>query len=679
MRIFSKLNELSAVGLSALGLRLDVLYERNTGYLRGFSRAMIMCRKNTKSNVFFGLSLVLVCFAGTSGAAAQPVPQLKPYRILLVVDKWDDTYATVVNRSQDAFQPVAALLKAWSIPFDIFRLDQQHLDSSYLFDRAGGVRYSAVLWLADAASYGDQDFSSVEQAATAGTGLIAVNSRVLHPALNKLLGVQFKEFYTSTDQFRMTGDHFLVRGVTENSMPSQNREYSVRLWMIPNKAQGLVVQGEHPVLTVNQLSEGVSGIWLGSPDLSQLCNSPFWRNLFLRALVGEMGYVVLPDVDYAHRVIMELDDWGTADKGFLSYWRYLEPNQETIRKDLIEPLKQRHAIASAMLDTGYVDRRSKRIVSPWSQNFIDSYGLHQDYASTQKGLQEAVTAGVLDIESHGWTHMEPDLESTPGPWWTADLAGEGSVDGWYSEFQDRRRDKDVPALAQMYHMKRSLIEIQQDFGVQPLELKPGGDAWTKSRFNNTAALAARVGFGLFHGDTSTYYLDHELVLDMAGVVVDADTGYDLLHMLHPEQWPYHPDGPVILGFHDRDIALGPNYMQQLFTALPTDYRTMGTNQYIGILHTQINSSRDENSLQLTFVLDDHYCAYFARHPSSWQLWISDPLRKHLSSGSVQLSVDNQPTKLSGMDFSGSTLRISLPPGTGTHTWRITVSADNTKP
>ena len=679
MRIFSKLNELSAIGLSALGLRVEVLYERNTGYLRGFSRAMIMRRKNTIANVFFGLSLVLVCFAGISGAAAQPVPQLKPYRVLLVVDKWDDPYATVVNRGQDAFQPVAALLKAWSIPFDIFRLDQQHLDSSYLFDRSGSVRYSTIVWIADAESYGDQDLTSAEQAANAGTGLIAVNSRVLDPVLCKLLGVQFKERYTSTDPFRLTGDHFLVRGSTANSMPSQNREYSVRLWMAPSKAQVLITQGEHPVLTVNQFAEGVSAIWLGSPDLSQLCDSPFWRNLFLRSLVWEMGYVVLPDVDYAHTVILELDDWGTADKGFLSYWRYLEPNEETIRKDLIEPLKQHHAIASAMVDTGYVDRRSKRIVSPWSQNFIDSYGLHQDYASTQKGLQEAVTAGVLEIESHGWTHMEPDLESAPGPWWTADLAGVGSVDGWYSEFQDRLRDRDVPAAAQLYHMKRSLIEIQQDFGVQPQELKPGGDAWTKSRVNNTAALAARAGFGLFHGDTSTYYLDRELALDMAGVVVDADTGYDLLSKLHPEQWPYHSDGPVILGFHDRDIALDPNYIEQLFTTLPADYGTMGTNQYIGILHTQISSSRDENSLQVTFALDSQYCAYFAGHPSSWQLWFSDPLQKQLSSGSVQLSVDNQPTKISSMDFSRSTLRISLPPGTGTHTWRITVSAENIKP
>lgn len=628
-----------------------------------------------------GLCSLLLCFTAISRAAPRSVSSSKPYRVLLVTETWNDPYGVVVNKSQDKFQPVAALLKAWSIPFDILRLDQQRLDASYLFDRSGHVRYGAVLWLADASSYTDQDLDSLEQAVNAGTGLLAINSRVLDPVLNKLLGLEFRQHYTSVELFHLTGNHYIVRGISagSNAMPAQDRDYSDRLWVTPTTTQVLIAQGQHPVLTVNEPATGTSAIWLGSTDLSQLCDSPFWRSLLLRSMVWELGYAILPNEDYAHRVILELDDWGTADKGFLSYWRYLEPNEEAIRQYLIEPLEHHHGVVSAMVDTGYVDRQSKRIVSPWTQRFTDLYGLHQDYASTRKGLQEAVAAGVLDIESHGWTHMEPDLESSPGAWWTADLAGEGSVDGWYSEFQDRRRDKDVPAVAQLYHMKRSLMEIQQDFGLQPLELKPGGDAWSKSRFNNTAALAARVGFGLFHGDTSTYYLDHELVLDMANVVLDADTGYDQLPALHPERWPYHPDGPVILGFHDRDISLDPDYMEQLFAALPAGYRTLAANQYVGILHTHIQSSADDKGLQIAFGLDGHYCAYFAERPSSWQLWLSDPLKKQLSSSKMQLSIDNQPVKISATDFSAETLTIHLPAGTGTHTWKLEAANGSTQP
>jgi hypothetical protein len=88
-------------------------------------------------------------------------------------------------------------------------------------------------------------------------------------------------------------------------------------------------------------------------------------------------------------------------------------------------------------------------------------------------------------------------------------------------------------------------------------------------------------WSLSRGDKATYYLDRELVLEMANVIPDFNTGYDILDILHPERWSSHQDGPVILGFHDRDIALDHHFMDRLFAALPTDYQTLGINQYVG--------------------------------------------------------------------------------------------------
>lgn len=629
-------------------------------------------------------ALLLLCVSvGTRSSravsiAAPPIPT-KPYRVLLVVEHWSDPYGLVVSSEVDKFQPVAALLKAWSIPFDILRLDQQHLDATYLFRRSGGIRYGAVVWLADPASYGDQDVASLEEATRAGTGLIVVDSRALDSALGKLLGLKFKDFYTSTDILQVTKEHFITRDVAagKDAPPAQSHDYSKHLWVQPNNAEVLIAQGQHPVLTVNQPGLGAA-MWLGSPDLSLLCESPFWKNLFFRSLVWSLGYAVLPNVDYDHSIIFELDDWGTADKGFLSYWRYLEPNEETIRQHLIEPLLRHHGIASAEVDTGYVDRRSKRVVSPWTQKFTDLYGLNQDYTSTRRGLRTAVEAGVLDIESHGWTHMEPDLESPPGPWWTADLAGEASMVGWYAEFADQRRGEETPAVTQIYHMERSLAELQEDFGQQALELKPGNNSWSTSQFNNTAGLAARVGFGLFHGDKATHYLDHEIVLDMANVIPDFNTGYDQLDALNPERWPDHPDGPVILGFHDRDIALDHNFMERLFTALPSNHRTLGANHYIGILHTQVNSSPDGDGFQLTFAQDGHYCAYFANHPSSWRLWLSDPFRQQLAASHPEVWIDGTRVSMKPADFSRETLTIDFLPGLG-HSWKLVPAKESKQP
>jgi hypothetical protein len=505
-------------------------------------------------------------------------------------------------------------------------------------------------------------------------GLIVAHSRFLDPKLDRLLGLTFKQSYGSTDSSRLVGNHYITRELAEKNTPSmQENDFSDRFWVGQTSAEVLVSQGQHPVITINRLGPDTSAIWLGSPTLKSLAESAFWRSAFFRSLVWNLGYVVIPNEDYGHRIIFELDDWGTADKGFLPYWHYVEPDQETIRKYLILPLQQHHASASAMVDTGYVERQTKRIESPWTKTFTDAFGLHQDFASTRQGLKDGVAEGVLDIESHGWSHMQPDLESAPGPWWTEDIEGEGSLDGWYVEFQDRRRGQEVPAASQLYHMARSITELREDFGILPLELKPGGDAWSRSQFNNTAGLAARKGFGLFHGDAMTYYLDQQLVLDMASVIPDVDT---LIGGIHPEQWPAHPDGPVILGFHDRDIALDHQFMDKLFAALPACYHTMGTNQFIGVLHTQVDSSSSAKGWQLTFTPDNHFSSYFANHSSSWHLWLSDSLRKQLSGSHVVLSIDHQNSRNPSSDLQHETLTIDLPPGLYAHTWQLAPAAQH---
>jgi len=92
------------------------------------------------------------------------------------------------------------------------------------------------------------------------------------------------------------------------------------------------------------------------------------------------------------------------------------------------------------VDTGYVDRKAHRIVSPWQQRVVDEIDgktIH-DFASTKRRLDAGLAAGVLSIESHGWTHMLPNLESPPGLFWDAPMNSVGSLD-WYNEFGDALR------------------------------------------------------------------------------------------------------------------------------------------------------------------------------------------------------------------------------------------------
>jgi hypothetical protein len=98
-----------------------------------------------RSGVLIRLGLALLCSTVVIPSRAQSIFSPRPYRVLLVVARWGDPSGIVVKSGEDEFQPVAALLKAWSVPFDIFQLDEQHLDASYLFDRSGPVRYGAVI------------------------------------------------------------------------------------------------------------------------------------------------------------------------------------------------------------------------------------------------------------------------------------------------------------------------------------------------------------------------------------------------------------------------------------------------------------------------------------------------------------------------------------------------------
>jgi hypothetical protein len=627
----------------------------------------------------------LACFflTGIATAAASPAARLsvRPYHALLIVDRWSDPTSVLVDHQKDYFQPVAALLKAWSVPFDVLRLDQQHLDSTYLFSRSGKVRYGVAIWLADAASYSNQNVASLEQAVHAGTSLVVAKSRFLDPALERLLGLKFKSAYTATDALRVTESHFITRELAAQRMDpfDVSWDFDTRSWVEPQAATVLIDQNRHPVLTINRPEPGSSAIWIGAPALMLFRDSAYWRQLFFRSLLYSFGYLISPNVDYTHRIEIEIDDWGTADKGFLSYWRYLEPSEDTLRQYLIAPLKMRHAVVAANVITGYVDRKQKRVLSPWSQRFTDLYGLQQDYASTQRGLKAAVSAGVVEIESHGWTHMQPDLESPPGPWWTADLAGEGSADGWYTEFEDLRRGAESPAIVQFFRMKRSLEYLQEDFGQRALELRPGGSGWSKSQFNNTGRVAAQAGFGLFHAEPDFYYyLDKDLVLDMIGIAPQVGTtSYDRLDELHPERWPAHPDGLAMLLFHDRDIALQPEFVERLFAALPPAYETLSVNEYIGILHTEIDSSA-AGAWQLTFGFDPRYCAYFETHPSSWHLWLSDSFGEKLKIlQDLQISVDGRTIqRTKAADFLRGTITIDLPAGLGTHAWKLEAASEN---
>ena len=320
-----------------------------------------------------------------------------------------------------------------------------------------------------------------------------------------LAGLRYAGEYKSTDALAFPRDHFIVRGVKgrEAELKAGVGSLLGGSQVMAENATVAGVRGSHPYLTVREVPSGGRIAWLGVARSSSQLRNQLVRDLLKRCLVWAQGYALYAEYDKS--VLLFLDDMGASDKTILSYWHYRTLSEQEIRTGLIEPLKRHNSVLDINVVTGYVDRKTRRILNPWVQRVVDGIDgktIH-DFASTKRGLDAGVAEKVFEIQSHGWTHMLPDLDSPPGPWWDAPMDGVGSLD-WYNEFADMLRDREIPAAVQKEHLRRSLAHIREDFGVTPLVLRPGGGAFSSSFANDTSRIAAGMGFGLFTWGWAVY-------------------------------------------------------------------------------------------------------------------------------------------------------------------------------
>lgn len=593
-------------------------------------------------------ALLLLCLSAplhpqTRGAAGlAPLP----YRFLLVIsDQWKDPASYVIEEGGE-FQTIVALLKSWGLPFDIVRLDQQRLDKYHLLDRDGTPRYGTIIWDAGPHGLEGKGLELVpELVKQHGIGLVVFADAVAAAGISELAGVRYVSDFISPDSLAAVREHFITRelnGREKSFLPAD--KYWPGNKAVAEGAATLIRRGPHPFLTVREFSGGGRVVWMGAHRGNAQIQVQVVRDLLKRALVWAQGYALY--AEYPKSVILLMDDMGTSDKTFLSYWSYRTPMEEEIREGLIESLKRRQAVLVQNVNTGWVDRKSQRVLNPWKQDrVVDALvpGRVHDFASTKRGLDAGLREGVFEIQSQGWTHMLPDLDSPPGPWWTAPMDGVGSL-GWWTEFGDPVRKKEIPAITQLFHMQRSIDYIREDFGVVPLLLVRGGGGFSRSYANHSARIAAQAGFGLSElgGDE---YLGPDLVIRMAPVIQRGS--WDFRKRLSADEIPWTVDGPYWLLFHDRDLAMDVRSIERLLNDLGPGVRYMSANEYCGYLHARIERDLAAPAgLSLAINYDDHYCRYFAAHKSAWTLHLSDQARRALKTSIPERQ------------------RVEIPPGLG---------------
>ncbi len=547
--------------------------------------------------------------------AAEP---LKPYRVLIVIsDQWKDPRSFLVSGGGE-FQTLVTMFKSWGIPFDILRLDQTLMDPSHFTDFAGKARYGAILWdVPGDVSPADQMLvtNAVEKL---HVSLIALGEHVRQPAIQRLLGIAYKGDYMNSAHQMVQGDSFVLRGLGPDLRQLGPDIISMkRVQVDVSGAKVLAEAGGMAEITEREIDPSTRAIWIGG-DSDQMLLYQSLRTALRRSVTEAIGYSLTKS--WTKTIVLTMDDMGNAQNSWLEHWHYPELSAEQIRHSIIQPLQAHHAILSLNIVPGFVDDAQHRIVPTWQQNFTDGFGTHQDYVSTKKGLDEGVALGVLEIESHGWTHMQPDLESPPGPWWGSPLMGERAEVGWYREFYDIPRNREVPAAEQKFHMQQSADWIKNEFGQLPLEFSTGGNGISRSPDNNTWRIAAETGYGYYGG-----YLGRDLAVEGRADSNADFGGSDDVPLLLPAL----PDG------HDRGVAHDPEGFAKVFDKYP-GYLFTGLDEYIGYQHADISLSGDG---KLTVSYDPHYCRALVAKPSSWNFNVADWLRPRLQG--EQISVDGK--------------------------------------
>jgi len=633
------------------------------------------------ARIVFTLLLVHVAIVPSFAPGAQPV---RPYRVVVVIgDQWDDPFSYLVDKpgglsSQYSrkilstrystgehtgygntpiipgpadFYHLVVLLKSWGIPFDVIRLDQQFLDRNMFIGPDGEPLYGSIIWAVnDSEKLLHPDYDIIRDVvATHGIGFIAIFDRIQPVEIQALLGIKYNGSWAHSSDLVIARDHFLTKGLQSPLDHTDGpKAYKQRIQVELEKGVAVIKQGPYPQVTVRTLPSNAHVVWIGS-DYNLALSYQAMRTLLRRAIIWTLGYGLYHTWDDI--AIMIMDDPGTAQSAWLEHWHYPTLSAEAIEKYLIEPLQAHNAMLNLNLVPGFVNDESRRVEPTWTQNFVDEFGVRQNYLSTKEGIDKGLELGVFEILCHGLTHMQPDLTSPPG-WWDSDLDQERAEVGWYREFGDTRRGKEIPAAEQLWRMKTAQSWLEYQFGVTPLGFCPGGFGTSNSYPNHTWRIAGQAGFGWLVWGSG--YLGK----DMAVV------GWDFYGTSEAPLFVAAPPDA-----HDFGIATDPEEFASVFDQHP-QRNFIGHNEFIGYLHAN-NSGRLVMDKVLQFTLsvhyDDHYCQHFKEHSSNWSFEMADWLVKDVGN-ELSIRVDGHTLPVSGI--AEGAVSIPIPAGLGMHQIKI---------
>jgi hypothetical protein len=630
--------------------------------------------------------------------------KMKPFRVLIIIgDQWTDPMSYSIDPTRvkgTDFLDVVNMLKIWGVPFDILRLDEQHLQINRFLDGTARPNYGCVIWMADPDNLKglSADYQTLNRAVREyGISMIALFDNIKSKKVADLVGVNYHsvtpmQMETNSRVFSISGTHFITSEAQNVLLPDQNQ---IAKTSIP-EANGITPAGSEskaevtsinivrctmtdsakvlgtvdnvPQLVVRDIDKETKVVWIGGGK-DWFRKYPVMRGIFRKALVYSIGYGVFND-NFENGLIFIMDDIGCSEHAWSLKWHYPTPSKDTLIKYLIEPLEKYGFIMVQNITPGFANPEKQIIESPWTvKPFKDIFGNWQDYGSTKEGLDEGLRRGVFEIQAHrAWSHMNWDLDSPPGPWWGSAIDGELAVTDWYNEVVDvRRGHAPVPSNDLLFIYKMGIDAIKKSFNVVPLsaEVRPGAELLPGKRGGyDNGRIAAIAGLGVSrecyvgfdHTIEFTMMMpqqftchDLDLTAKTNSPADQTEAGWDaLLKMSTKELVSSKIAGGRRINLHDN-----LNWIESR-----RDKHWMGFNETCAYLHTNITSP-EKNGIELFY--DEHYCRYFEKKPSRWTLELSDSFRENHGKD-VTLSIDGRKFNLAG----GSKHTLDIPAGLGKH-------------
>jgi hypothetical protein len=433
------------------------------------------------------LGALLVLLPVVAGAEAR---SWRPYRVLVVTGTQVLDAHTIVGALDTG--DVIGLLQLWGVPFDVLRLADHGLAASDLVDADGRPTYGTILWTArqDQYPWQAQDYQVLVQACVRDhVSLIALGPAIRDPAIDGLLGLSYEGWGPMTDAVVVdAAAHFVTRSLSGETVPTSEAfpvGYGPLVSVTAADTTTLANAGARPELTVRTVDapSRTRAVWIGGDSNTVYSTSATFITLLRRALVWAEGYALYKE--YGRSVVLRMDDVGAAPSAYLPGWHYGQLGDAAIATSILAPLRAHHARASVGFVPGFPWIPTRSVRPSCSLRFVDPYGTLQNLRSTCVGIRAGARADLLDVESHGFTHMVPDL-ATPalggGAWWDGSPTREWSRVDWYREFRDVPHDTDIDAATQATLLAASARAVNDVAQRPPLTFIPPGHLVSGEQF-----------------------------------------------------------------------------------------------------------------------------------------------------------------------------------------------------